>query len=125
MAEVAAPTSPAALEQAAPTAAASPKKPSKRKKKPRQLAYVNEACTGCAGSPVCQSYCPVDECMVLVQNPSAPAFGVIEVDPFKCIGCKKCTAKGPEGTLLDGCPWDAIVMLDIDEFETKYGELPY
>ena len=101
------------------------KRTGRRKKKPPMLAYITEACTGCAGSPVCQSYCPVEECMVLVDNPSAPAFGVIEVDPFKCIGCKKCVTKGPEGTLLDGCPWDAIVMVDIDEYEVKYGELPY
>ena len=55
------------------------KRTGKRKKKPPMLAYINEACTGCAGSPVCQSYCPVEECMVLVQNPGAPTFGVIEV----------------------------------------------
>jgi ferredoxin len=101
------------------------KAPKKRKKKPRMLAYITENCTGCAGAPVCQSYCPVEECMLLVQNPSAPVFGVIEVDPFKCIGCQKCITKGPEGTLLDGCPWDAIVMEPIKEYEAKYGELPY
>ncbi len=99
--------------------------PGKRKKKPKVLAYITETCTGCAGSPVCQSYCPVDECMILVQNPGAPAFGVIEVNPLACIGCRKCTSKGPEGTLLDGCPWDAIIMVDTDEYEQKYGELPY
>lgn len=63
--------------------------------------------------------------MILVQNPGAASFGVIEVDPVKCIGCRKCTAKGPVGTLLDGCPWDAIEMVALDEFEDKYGELPY
>ena len=119
-------------QETAPDAAAAPARPKgpkkhkgRRKKKPAMLAYINEACTGCAGSPVCQSYCPVDECMILVDNPSAPAFGIIEVDPFKCIGCKKCVTNGPEGSLLDGCPWDAIVMEPIDEYEEKYGELPY
>ena len=110
---------------AAPKPAGVKKRTGKRKKKPPMLAYITEACTGCAGAPVYQSYCPVEECMVLVENPRAPAFGVIEVDPFKCIGCKKCVTKGPEGTLLDGCPWDAIVMVNIDEYEEKYGELPY
>ena len=101
-------------------------KPGRRKKKPKVLAYITESCTGCAGSPVCQSYCPVDECMILVQNPgAAEAFGVIEVDPFKCIGCRKCTTKGPDGTFLDGCPWDAIVMVDTADYEEKNGELPY
>lgn len=100
-------------------------KPGRRKKKPKALAYVTEDCTGCAGSPVCQAYCPVEECMVLVQNPGAEAFGVIEVDPLKCIGCWKCTSRGPKGTYLDGCPWDAIVMVDLEKYEETYGELPY
>src|SRR2546427_6565781 len=73
-----------------PEQATKPKTPpGRRKKKPKILAYITEACTGCAGAPVCQSYCPVDECMVLVQNPGAATFGVIEVNPFACIGCKK------------------------------------
>jgi ferredoxin len=97
----------------------------RRKKKPKVLAYITESCTGCAGSPVCQAYCPVDECMVLTQNPGAPTFGVIEVDPFKCIGCRKCVTKGPQGTLLDGCPWDAIVMVDLEDYEATHGALPY
>lgn len=102
-----------------------PAQSGRRKKKPKVLAYINESCTGCAGAPVCQSYCPVDECMVLVQNPGAPAFGVIEVDPLKCIGCRKCITKGPAGTFLDGCPWDAIVMVETPEYETCNGTLPY
>ncbi len=101
------------------------KKSKKRKKKPRMLAYITENCTGCAGSPVCQSYCPVEECMVLTQNPSAPVFGVIEVDPLKCIGCQKCITKGPEGTFLDGCPWDSIVMVQLKDYEAKHGELAF
>ena len=100
-------------------------KSGKRKKKPKVLAYITESCTGCAGAPVCQTYCPVDECMILVQNPGAPTFGVIEVDPLKCIGCRKCTTKGPEGTFLDGWPWDAIVMVDTPQYEASNGNLPY
>ena len=38
---------------------------------------------------------------------------------------KKCITKGPLDTLLEGCPWDAIDMVPIDEYEKKYGELPY
>ena len=54
-----------------------------------------------------------------------PPFGRIEVDPLLCIGCKLCTSKGPEGTFLEGCPWDAIDMVPIEEWEAKYGRLPY
>ena len=43
------------------------------------------------------------------------------MDPFLCIGCKKCTSKGPDGSFLDGCPWDAIEMVPITEWETVYG----
>ena len=34
-----------------------------------------------------------------------------------CIGCKKCIAKGPDDTFLDGCPWDAIDMVPTAEVE--------
>jgi len=34
-----------------------------RKKKPKELAVIIECCTGCAGSPACVEYCPVEDCM--------------------------------------------------------------
>src|SRR5216683_2970609 len=34
-----------------------------RKKKPKELAVITECCTGCAGSPACVEYCPVEDCM--------------------------------------------------------------
>jgi NAD-dependent dihydropyrimidine dehydrogenase PreA subunit len=46
-----------------------------RKKKPRQLAVINESCTGCAGSPVCVIYCPVEACMFWVPDADHPPFG--------------------------------------------------
>jgi ferredoxin len=49
----------------------------------------------------------------------------IEVDPLLCIGCKKCITKGPMDTLLEGCPWDAIDMVSLQEFESEHGELAY
>lgn len=95
-----------------------------RKKLPKQLAYINENCTGCAGSPVCQEYCPVENCMILVKDDEfAPSFGRIVVDASVCIGCKKCTSKGPDGTMLDGCPWNAIDMWDTQVFEATFGEI--
>ncbi len=90
-----------------------------RKKKPALVAVTTENCTGCAGSPVCINYCPVDECMYWIQDEDHPPFGRIEVDAQTCIGCKQCIAKGPDGTLLDGCPWDAIEMVPISEVEAK------
>ena len=35
----------------------------KRKRKPHIIAVINEMCTGCAGSPACVDYCPVQDCM--------------------------------------------------------------
>jgi len=71
-----------------------------RKKKPRELAAITECCTGCAGSPACVPYCPVEDCMYWVPDDDHPPFGRIEVDPYLCIGCKKCTSKGPDGSSL-------------------------
>jgi ferredoxin len=96
-----------------------------RKKKPKALAVINEGCTGCAGSPMCQELCPVADCMILVRDDISPVFGRIIVDPLKCIGCQKCISYGPEGTYLEGCPWDAIDMVPTEEFEAEHGELAY
>ena len=70
-----------------------------RKKKPKELAVITECCTGCAGSPACVEYCPVEDCMFWIEDVDHPPFGRIEVDPLLCIGCKKCLSKGPEGCL--------------------------
>jgi ferredoxin len=96
-----------------------------RKKKPKELAVITECCTGCAGSPACVEYCPVEDCMFWIPDYDHPPFGRIEVDPLQCIGCKKCLSKGPEGAFLDGCPWDAIVMVDIAEVEKEVGPMSY
>jgi len=96
-----------------------------RKKKPKELAVITECCTGCAGSPACVEYCPVEDCMFWVPDEDHPPFGRIQVDPILCIGCKKCISKGPDGCFLDGCPWDAIVMVDTTEVEKEVGVMPY
>lgn len=97
----------------------------RRKVKPKLLAVVTDACTGCAGAPVCQIYCPVDECMLLVPAADAVPYQLIWVDPLTCVGCKKCVSRGPEGSLLDGCPWGAIVMVPTRAWEAEHGELSY
>jgi ferredoxin len=94
-----------------------------RKKKPKELAVITECCTGCAGSPACVEYCPVEDCMFWVPDEDATPFGRIAVDPILCIGCKKCLSKGPDGCFLDGCPWDAIAMVDIVEVEKEVGAM--
>ena len=95
-----------------------------RAKKPKQLAVVIDGCTGCAGGPVCQIYCPVEECMILRPADVFP-FARIWVDPLKCVGCRKCVRQGPGESFLDGCPWDAIVMVSTQAWEEEYGQLPY
>ena len=97
----------------------------RRKVKPKLLAVIAEACTGCAGAPVCQIYCPVDDCMVLQPAEDAFPYGRIWVDPLKCVGCRKCVRRGPEGLFLEGCPWDAIDMISTAAWEAEHGELPY
>ncbi len=96
----------------------------RRAKKPKLLALITDACTGCSGAPVCQMYCPVTDCMLLVAAADTPA-GRIWVDPLKCVGCQKCVSRGPEDTFLDGCPWDAIIMMPTSQWEAEHGNLPY
>ncbi len=97
----------------------------KRKRKPKDIAVITDNCTGCAGSPVCQELCPVEDCMNLIVDEDHQPFGYIWVDPVKCIGCKKCVTKGPDGTWLEGCPWNAIVMQPTAEWEASNGVLPF
>jgi len=92
-----------------------------RKKRPRILAITTDCCTGCSGSPACIEYCPIEACMFWVPDEDHPPFGRIEVDPYLCIGCQKCTSKGPDGAFLDGCPWDAIEMVPTDDWEALHG----
>lgn len=96
-----------------------------RKRKPHILAVILDNCTGCAGSPACVDYCPVEACMYWVPDEDHPPFGRIVVDALLCIGCKLCTSKGPDGTFLEGCPWDAIEMVPLADFEADNGTLPF
>jgi ferredoxin len=58
-----------------------------------------------------------------VPDEDHPPFGRIQIDPILCIGCKKCLSKGPDGCFLDGCPWDAIAMVDTVEVEREVGPM--
>src|SRR5437762_211126 len=87
-----------------------------RKKKPRILAITTDCCTGCAGSPACIEYCPIEACMFWITDEDHPPFGRIEVDPYLCIGCQKCTSKGPDGAFLAS---DTEIGIDIDAAERR------
>lgn len=63
--------------------------------------------------------------MLLVADPAAFPFTRIVVDPLKCVGCRKCLRDGPEASFLDGCPWDAIVMVATETWEKAHGQLEY
>jgi ferredoxin len=63
--------------------------------------------------------------MLLMPADDALPYGRIWVDPLKCVGCKKCVSRGPEDTFLDGCPWDAILLIPIHEWEAEHGPLAY
>ena len=110
--------------------AGKPQQTGRRKRKPPQIAVITDCCTGCAGSPVCQTLCPVENCMQLIHDDANNPFGYIWVDPLKCIGCKQCisqgtTREGWEGLYLIGCPWDAIQMTPVADVEKVYGTLEY
>ena len=49
-----------------------------RKKRPRILAITTDCCTGCAGSPACIEYCPIEACMFWIPDDDHPPFGRIE-----------------------------------------------
>lgn len=57
------------------------------------LAVMNENCSSCAGSPICEAHCPVDNCINLLYE-ELPGGGYkpyrVFVDNDKCIGCQMC-----------------------------------
>ncbi len=83
------------------------------KKPPKQVAVVDQSsCSGCAGSPACQSYCEtvtmkkeVVNAIRTVKSPESP-FELCVVESDKCIGCALCAGV---------CPWDAITMYGYEE----------
>lgn len=82
-------------------------------KPPKRLAVVDQNdCSGCAGSPACQSYCEtvsykktIVDAIRAVPSPEHP-FGLCVVELDKCIGCGLCATV---------CPWDAITMYLLNE----------
>jgi ferredoxin len=65
----------------------------KKRKGTALLAVMDENCSSCAGSPVCELHCPVENCINLLYE-ETPAGGLkpyrVWVDNDKCIGCQMC-----------------------------------
>ena len=65
----------------------------KKRKGTALLAVMNENCSSCAGSPLCESHCPVDDCINLLYEETSQG-GLkpyrVFVDNDKCIGCQMC-----------------------------------
>ncbi len=75
-----------------------------RKKRPKELAVVNQE--GCTGCEVCLEFCPVD-CIYVVAGPDYDVHKkIVEIDLDICIGCKLC---------VKYCPWETIEMIASDD----------
>jgi ferredoxin len=65
----------------------------KKRKGTALLAVMDENCSSCAGSPICEAHCPVDDCINLLYE-ELPGGGLkpyrVFVDNEKCIGCQMC-----------------------------------
>lgn len=65
----------------------------KKRKGTALLAVMDENCSSCAGSPLCEVHCPVDQCINLLYE-EMPGGGLkpyrVWVDNDKCIGCQMC-----------------------------------
>ena len=88
-------------------------KKTKKKKRPRLMAIVNESCTGCEA---CIPFCPVD---CIDHEPPSDYTGAV-IPPVRirwheCIGCQNCAR------VRDVMAWNAIDMIPIDDFEEQFG----
>jgi len=91
-----------------------------RKKKPKELAVITECCTGCAGSPACVEYCPVEDCMFL--GAGRRLYAVWPNRSRSHTLHRAARNQQGAGWMLPGrLPWDAIVMIDTAEVEKEVG----
>ncbi len=65
----------------------------KKRKGTALVAVMDENCSSCAGSPLCEVHCPVENCINLLYE-EVPQGGLkpyrVWVDNDKCIGCQMC-----------------------------------
>jgi electron transport complex protein RnfB len=86
-----------------------PEKITKKKKRPRLLALVDEDnCTGCQ---VCVPFCPVDCIETVPEKKYAIPIPPVQIRFNECIGCQICARVCTQLT------WDAIRMLPTEEVE--------
>lgn len=79
-----------------------------RKKKPKKIAIIEEE--GCTGCEICIEFCPVKDCIVLIDGPDFPGLNPLCVIKDElCIGCALCEKN---------CPWETIFMVPYEEFES-------
>jgi len=76
--------------------------------KTRKVAVIDDCCSGCAGTPICQMLCPTEGALEYVYDDSSFHFKRMRVNPEKCIGCLACVTRGYRGARIEGCPWNAI-----------------
>ena len=84
-----------------------------KKTRPRKIAWVDEDnCTGCQA---CVPFCPVD-CIepVPIDKHTFPPIPPVHVRDNECIGCQICARVCTKLT------WDAIRMLDTDDYEKRF-----
>ena len=83
-----------------------------KKKRPKSVAVVDEDnCTGCQ---VCIPFCPVDCIEPVPKEKYDIPMPPVQVRFNECIGCQLC-AKA-----CTALTWDAIRMIETDEFEEVY-----
>ena len=101
----------------------------KKRKGTALLAVMNESCSSCAGSPICEAHCPVDDCINLLyeelpggifyeyanrfydaNRKPVPPDAVPKRFQLQLIGTES-------EDRLDKkiCPWDAIKMYEFDD----------
>ncbi len=89
-----------------------PDKLTEKKKKPKMVAVVDEDnCTGCQA---CIPFCPVDCIEAVPAEKYGNLIPPVQIRFNECIGCQICFR------VCNKLTWDAIEMLDIAVFETKY-----
>ncbi len=95
-------------EETTPAPAPKPK-PVKKKKLPKELAWVEQ--DGCTGCGVCIDFCPVEDCIIPIPGQEFDTVNpLVVVVKDLCIGCKICVRE---------CPWETIEMVPNPEFGKK------
>jgi ferredoxin len=92
--------------------------------KKRQVAFIDDTCTGCAGTPVCRTYCPTEGALEYIADDSSFHFKRMKVNTEKCIGCRSCVTRGYLGAYTEGCPWNAITIIECVPRLDGFGDSP-